>query len=253
MKIDKIRLKKLKNSDYLWKYLTLSKFVNLALSNSLVFSRLDKFEDPNEGITQQMLWELIEGKPSDQDLLNGNQMRNFANCWCTGNRESVAMWNLYAKDGVAIRMKKMELVKLLEEGRYRLENERHLVKMIVGMIEYKDFTDPHSLTGKGFKQKYSTLRKDVSFAHEKELRIILKYKDLSFPINSATPADLTSPKNNASFFYPSIKMTFNNPSDFRANVILNPKMSDWERENINKIITMSNLSLTSEFSELKLK
>ena len=39
------------DADFLWKYMSFEKFVNLLGTKSLYFTRADKFEDPLEGFT----------------------------------------------------------------------------------------------------------------------------------------------------------------------------------------------------------
>jgi hypothetical protein len=41
--------------EYLWKYLDMHKFLSFILKKELFFTRLDKFEDPIEGVTLHSL------------------------------------------------------------------------------------------------------------------------------------------------------------------------------------------------------
>ena len=44
-----------RKDDYVWRFMDMHKFLNFILHNNIHFSRMDSFEDPLEGITQQEL------------------------------------------------------------------------------------------------------------------------------------------------------------------------------------------------------
>lgn len=98
----------------IWRYMDFTKFVHLLESESLFFTRADKFEDPFEGVSsmanQSLRNEIYNGKipPEAFKLLDDfskmARMYTFVNCWHLNDYEAAAMWKLYlqSNEGVAI-------------------------------------------------------------------------------------------------------------------------------------------------------
>lgn len=107
----------------LWRYMDLTKFLDLILNQTIYLRRIDEFEDPYEGfISEAYENELAKRyKSIQEDYLIENSIRDslhsqhlqalklmpkyaYASCWYLGDIESAAMWKLYGgtKNCVAI-------------------------------------------------------------------------------------------------------------------------------------------------------
>lgn len=98
----------------IWRYMDFWKLLNLLETKSLYFSNSDNLGDNNEGRIPQF----ILNKMLEQDKGRGNKDNETTNIylentlrkshlissWCYAERESFAMWKMYAKDktGIAI-------------------------------------------------------------------------------------------------------------------------------------------------------
>ncbi len=100
---------------FIWRYLSLSKFIYLIEKESLFIPRVDLFNDPFEGTLPKIdkeLWRksLATDKSQDWDqmlpiYIKALRKHTYANCWHMNNDESEAMWKLYCgnNEGIAIR------------------------------------------------------------------------------------------------------------------------------------------------------
>ena len=177
------------DEDILWRYLTFPKFVSMLKTQSLFFSRADKFDDPFEGAKglakNEVEWnsnykeyfkyaigrslQITESQIErhSEVILDGFKMLckatrlyTFINCWHKNNHESEAMWKLYCSDlnqGLAIKTTYKKL--------YRELNKKNDIE--IGEVQYIDyrnqFVDPQAAFW--FKRK--------SFEHEKEVRALI--------------------------------------------------------------------------------
>ncbi|SIT84348.1 DUF2971 domain-containing protein [Edaphobacillus lindanitolerans] len=163
----------------LWRYLDFTKFVDLLISGSLFFSRIDKFEDPFEGTpvsgfleTAELIGdiELADHYREQRDVLRGLRQYSFVNSWHMNDYESAAMWKLYlqSNEGLAIRTTFRRLHDSFLDDR----------PVTSGIVKYVDFED--------CRNRPSTLidylfLKRKSFEFENELRLFLLYDQLPGP------------------------------------------------------------------------
>lgn len=96
----------------LWRYMDFWKFLNILETKSLYFSNSDNLGDSNEGRIPYFIFEKI----LEEDKMNGNDNNNELNIflennlrkshlissWSFAERESFAMWKMYAKDKIGI-------------------------------------------------------------------------------------------------------------------------------------------------------
>lgn len=98
----------------IWRYMDFWKFLNLLETKSLYFSNSDNLGDNNEGRIPHFIYVRM----LEEDKKNGNNQNQTLNSflerelrkshlissWCFAERESFAMWKMYAKDktGIAI-------------------------------------------------------------------------------------------------------------------------------------------------------
>jgi hypothetical protein len=244
------------DSDFLWRYIDIHKLLSILNSKSIRYSRMDQFEDLLEGVPYETLVRArklnIEGFNLSDAIANHSsfmigglkitsridriieiQKSHFVSCWFSQQRESMAMWNLYSNsDSVAIKIPFGKLKKYY----FPILNNHVDIEYYCGRVSYQDFSNLNSDS-----EEYLTkmgkigLRKDLSFSHEKEVRFIVKNE-----FNS---------KENIKGIE-SIPLNFN---DVGLQVISHPKMSNWKKDNIKKLLASKKLKGTFQESEIKLR
>lgn len=230
-------------SDLLWKYMDLQKFLAIIINKQFYYSRLDQLDDSYEGINQGYLSQLLLhelnkkddiintdhryyqswffGKPLRQleAEFSKKQKLNYVTCWITGSRESTGMWNLYSGPGsVAIKVKYSSLVKFLNADQYEFEMGDHVKTVHFGRVKYKDFLDRFAVQGQEFQVRNTAFRKDLSFQHEREFRICVT-------TNGQLPEGKVG-----------IRQTFTSFEKLSVEVIVHPKSTSWQYENILKVV-----------------
>lgn len=91
-----------------WKYLDLSKFVDLLLFEKLFMSRSDKFEDQYEGTFSEPTFEEIKRLAADEpgflDFYKTKRKNVVISSWHLNEYESFAMWQIFTQknEGLAI-------------------------------------------------------------------------------------------------------------------------------------------------------
>lgn len=181
----------------LWRYMSLSKFINLIETNSLFFCRADKFSDPHEGtiprrefeFRQQNLQRAKEsGDPERikiehsnekgmQDLHQMFQMGLTVNCWHMNDSESNSMWQAYIKDneGIVIQTTPNRIKAALKD------NE---IKILSTKVRYIDFENgiwrhPTEYTYKGYNLLTPIVHKRIEFKEEREYRLIREITNIT--------------------------------------------------------------------------
>ncbi len=240
MKFKEIFKSKLKEDDFLWRYLDLHKLIDLATNQELHFTRVDNFSDPFEGVTYRLIAKryfaqksnmtspVIDKTIRDQNNANSKQTlesyktessqkqrTQFINCWIRSPRESVAMWNLYSNgDSVAIKAKPKDLVNYFQKN---LELQPHFCpdhQFICGSVKYIKL-NPLDPFDKPTLPNYSSFKKDVAYDYEKEFRFLV-----------ATPTSLAD--SNPDFFRYKISKNFIE----LIEIVCHPEMEKWKFENI---------------------
>ena len=186
----------------LWRYMDLAKFLSLLDESSLYFTRIDHFNDPYEGAlgvsTNEDAWikmemqrrapfvNLKEFKDGENDSEREKKefdeyrrkirkwcLNNYISCWHLSENESEAMWQLYSRDtqqGIAIQTTFERLYQALPI----------IANCNFGMVNYIDYSEYNNGTsGKYFHMFDAPWYKRLSFAHEKEFRVISESDDLS--------------------------------------------------------------------------
>lgn len=258
-KIKLIKPEKLpKNDEFLWRYFDIHKLINFIKQKSIRFTRMDQFEDALEGIPFETLerFARVNNEPTlnlanfilepDKFLLTSKtkifgridqiiqiQSSHYVSCWFYEQRESMAMWNLYSNpDGVALRIPFGKLISNLTPN----ERDSSIKDYFCGKVEYQDFRNrnPYSDNGLSKLGKVS-LRKDVSFSHEKEIRFVIKSdpnkNDLKLGIESQ-PLNL---------------------KELDIKIVCHPRMADWKKKNIRDFLKEKKLLSAYSESEIKLR
>ncbi len=264
MESDKVATKGIKKQpdqdDVLWKYMTFQKFVSFLINKQFHYSRLDQLEDTLEGINQRYLSTLSFHNQNEADsFINtqhpfyekfffkdslkameekfiAKQKHNYVLCWITNSRESAGMWNLYSESGgIALKLSFKEYQSILTSATYRFDFEDQISAIEYGLVDYKNFVDQNAVRSESFKVANTAFRKDKSFEHEKEFRVSVKTEKI---LKDDTKG---------------IKQTFENLDDLPFQVVVHPKSTEWQTNNITRLARQYIPSVKVKLSELKLR
>jgi hypothetical protein len=245
-----------KRNDYLWRYFDIHKFIHLLQTKTVRFTRMDMFEDPQEGIpisafvthAEKFNLRLIEDKPLGELILNDTQLKNvpdplrkelntinaiqkssFLTCWFAEQRESVAMWNLYSNDdGVAIKIPFGKLSRQL-----KIEKDDNTSAYYGGRLVYQDFKSIYKSTDDKKVGKVA-LRKDYSFSHESEFRFVVRTKDHHLAIAGIDSQPM-------------------NLKTLGMQVICHPRMPAWKQQNVKNLLAAAGLPNALQQSSIRLR
>ena len=232
-----------------------AKFVSLLEARALFFARADKLGDPFEGAWSDANLKLLEqGKEivSPRDVANwieawrmivrtAREERRFTlvNCWHASEHESEAMWRLYSGIGygLAVRTDFKTLVHSFTDR----------VPDIIARVEYLSYEDqlmPWSMQA-------PFLHKRLSFAHEQEVRAIIR-------CHSYKETDRQDVREiDYSRDVCEVGMAFAvDPSDLIQEVVVSPYADTWisglvqsvsARYGVNKPVTQSGMARNPEW------
>lgn len=245
---------------FLWKYFDLHRFIYLLTKQELFFTRLDKLDDPFEGLSTSFLRSNLEISKLEStarhynDLTNSSdeqiekvkavgelvkkfttelsQTKQYVNCWFVGDRESMAMWNLYSnQDSVALKVDFNSIKENFEDSFKKLIslNENN-ISVIGDEITYLKL-NPFDEKLKKQNLKYSALKKDLSYAYENEYRFLIVTKESETEF--ATEIELRK-----LFFSVPVKL-----ENLKMTIIAHPKMENWKFENLKELLKLTNLNV----------
>jgi hypothetical protein len=143
-----------------------AQFVNMLETKSLYFTRLDLLDDPHEG---SFSWLKIAKKDDDFKKELVRERKNMAvNCWHCNRKQSMAMWQLYARRqyGIAIKSTFDDLCKAITSPE----------TIHIGKVRYWD-KKPSDLKDIGL---YSggVLHKRRCYDYEREVRAVVHKRSL---------------------------------------------------------------------------
>ncbi len=168
-----------------WKYLDLSKFVDLLLYQKLFMSRSDKFEDQYEGTFSEPTFEEIKklsaNNPDFLDYYKTHRKNVVVSSWHINEYESFAMWQIFTQksEGLAIQ----STVRRLQES---LETE-NTYKQYIGEVNYIDYKKEYIPFDNSF---FPFLFKRKSFQYEREIRIITDVSSHNLTIDNGLKIDI---------------------------------------------------------------
>ena len=122
----------------IWRFMDLRKFRDLMASEELYFRRADLFDDESEGLPPEQYVQSVLGldpwNVRDRTMLNNHlgslaqsrEMR-YITCWHLYRKETLAMWEGYGYDGVAI----VSRYDVLRAALDRFIDETH-----IGLVQY---------------------------------------------------------------------------------------------------------------------
>jgi len=161
-----------------WKYLDLSKFLDLLLSKKLFMSRSDKFEDQYEGTFSEPTYEEIKKLAVDNpEFLNyykTHREKVAVSSWHINEYESFAMWQIFTQnsEGLAIQSTIGRLQKAVEP---ETNFDQH-----IGEVNYIDYKKEYIPFDDLF---FPFLFKRKSFQYEREVRIITDTSKSNLKLN----------------------------------------------------------------------
>ena len=162
----------------IWKYLDLSKFLDLLMSEKLFMSRWDKVDDQYEGTFSDATFEEIKKLSIDNpDFLNyykTHREKVAISSWHINEYESFAMWQIFTQnsEGLAIQ----STIGRLQESLVLETN----FKQYIGEVNYIDYKKEHIPFDDMF---FPFLFKRKSFQYEGEVRLITDIGDSNIKIN----------------------------------------------------------------------
>ncbi len=268
-------------ADYVWKFVSIEKFLSIILNSKLYFTRIDSFEDTQEGISPELLLlnhqknnlltlepfkELsrihsIDMFPKETDLLIDKlletQKLNFANCWysCSNNVESVAMWNLYSEpNSVALNIKLEDFYLQIQESGFRPNN--NVKSMTIGKVKYLNFNDPNEIAKAKDEIENTAFIKDLSFSHEREFRFVAELE--KYEIKPFSPVQGLSKYKQKEFYDRTsqvygLNFLLNDFLKYNFEIVFHPKMQDWVKNDLKAILKKFDIPFKVRDSNLKIK
>jgi hypothetical protein len=183
--------KKIPDDTKIWRYIDFAQFVSLLDTRSLHFIRVDRLEDPFEGIyskaniklapevyRNKIPIEIIEKLTAfKKDGMKGLRACIVINSWHINDYESAALWELYSKkdQGIAIQSTFKKLVDSVKN---------YQEDIFIGPMNYIDYENDW-LPESNLFHLFTHKRK--SFEHERELRALI----LRFPKHGDNSIDFS--------------------------------------------------------------
>ncbi|MBW4361326.1 hypothetical protein [Flavobacterium taihuense] len=210
-----------------WKYLDLSKFLDLLLSQKLFMSRSDKFEDQYEGTFSEPTFEEIKKLSIDNpDFLNYYKIHRekvAISSWHINEYESFAMWQIFTQnsEGLAIQ----STVKRLQEALIPEKN----YKQFIGEVNYIDYKKEYIPFDDMF---FPFLFKRKSFQYEREVRIITDVADSNIKLNDGLKINVDI-------------------SQLIEKIYIHPKSENWYKKLVIQLVTQLGFDFEIEKSDLE--
>jgi hypothetical protein len=210
-----------------WKYLDLSKFLDLLMSEKLFMSRSDKFEDQYEGTFSEPTFEEIKKLSIDNpDFLNyykTHREKVAISSWHINEYESFAMWQIFTQnsEGLAIQ----STIGRLQES---LNPETNL-KQYIGEVNYIDYKKEHIPFDDMF---FPFLFKRKSFQYEGEVRIITDIGESEIKINEGLKINVDI-------------------NQLIEKIYIHPKSENWYKNLVIQLVKQLGFNFTIEKSDLE--
>jgi len=211
----------------IWKYLDLSKFLDLLMSRKLFMSRSDKFEDQYEGTFSEPTFEEIRKLSIDNpDFLKFHKThreRVAISSWHINEYESFAMWQIFTQnsEGLAIQ----STIGRLQESLH-LENN---YKQYIGEVNYIDYKKEYIPFDDMF---FPFLFKRKSFQYEREVRIITDVKENKITLNDGLKISVDIDK-------------------LIENIYIHPKSENWYKNLVIQLVKQLGFDFNIEKSDLE--
>ncbi len=220
---------KLSDNDQLvvWKYLDLSKFLDMLLSQKLFMSRSDKFEDQYEGTFSEPTFEEIKkiaaNNPKFLDYYKSHREKVVVSSWHANEYESFAMWQIFTKnnEGLAIQSTIGRLKRALAV-------EKH-IEQYIGEVNYIDYKKEYIPFEDTF---FPFLFKRKSFQYEREIRIISDVSHSQISINEGLKIEV-------------------NVNELIEKIYIHPKSENWYKNLVVQMVKKLGYEIAIEKSDLE--
>lgn len=210
-----------------WKYLDLSKFLDLLMSDKLFMSRSDKFEDQYEGTFSEPTFEEIKKLSIDNpDFLKyykTHREKVAISSWHINEYESFAMWQIFTQnsEGLAIQSTIGRLQRsLIPEINF---------KQYIGEVNYIDYKKEHIPFNDMF---FPFLFKRKSFQYEGEVRIITDIGESDIKINDGLKINVDI-------------------NQLIEKIYIHPKSENWYKNLVIQLVKQLGFDFTIEKSDLE--
>ena len=225
-KNDNIKLPEDSNT-IVWKYLDLSKFLDLLMSRKLFMSRSDKFEDQYEGTFSEPTYEeikkLSENNPEFLDYYKSHREKVVVSSWHINEYESFAMWQIFTQnnEGLAIQSTIGRLQKALKpEINY---------SQFIGEVNYIDYKKEYIPFDDMF---FPFMFKRKSFQYEREVRIISDLSENAVKINDGIKIDV-------------------DVNQLIEKIYIHPKSENWYKKLVIEVVSKLDYTIEIEKSDLE--
>lgn len=225
-KNDNIKLPEDPNT-IVWKYLDLSKFLDLLMSRKLFMSRSDKFEDQYEGTFSEPTYEeikkLSENNPEFLDYYKSHREKVVVSSWHINEYESFAMWQIFTQnnEGLAIQSTIGRLQKALKpEINY---------SQFIGEVNYIDYKKEYIPFDDMF---FPFMFKRKSFQYEREVRIISDLSESNIKINDGLKIDVDI-------------------NQLIEKIYIHPKSENWYKKLVIELVSKLDYTIEIEKSDLE--
>lgn len=228
MYLDNPNIKLPENPDTIvWKYLDLSKFLDLLLSQKLFMSRSDKFEDQYEGTFSEPTYEEIkkisENNPEFLQYYKSHREKVAVSSWHINEYESFAMWQIFTQnsEGLAIQSTVERLKKALD---FEKNHEQY-----IGEVNYIDYKKEYIPFDDMF---FPFLFKRKSFQYEREVRIISDVTQSNIKLNDGLKINVDI-------------------NQLIEKIYIHPKSENWYKNLVIELVSKLGFDFTIEKSDLE--
>ncbi len=210
-----------------WKYLDLSKFLDMLLSQKLFMSRSDKFEDQYEGTFSEPTYEEIKklsaNNPEFLSYYKSHREKVVVSSWHINEYESFAMWQIFTgnSEGLAIQSTIGRLEKALIADK---KFEQH-----IGEVNYIDYKKEYIPFDDMF---FPFLFKRKSFQYEREVRIISDISSSNLKINDGMKIDVDL-------------------EQLIEKIYIHPKSENWYKNLVIELVSKLGFNFTIEKSDFE--
>ncbi len=210
-----------------WKYLDLSKFLDLLLSQKLFMSRSDKFEDQYEGTFSEPTFEEIKklaiNNPEFLNYYKIHREKVAISSWHINEYESFAMWQIFTQnsEGLAIQ----STIGRLQEA---LKPETNF-NQYIGEVNYIDYKKEYIPFDDLF---FPFLFKRKSFQYEREVRIISDISESKLKINDGLKINVDI-------------------NQLIEKIYIHPKSENWYKKLVIQLVSELGFNFEIEKSDLE--
>lgn len=210
-----------------WKYLNLSKFLDLLMSQKLFMSRSDKFEDQYEGTFSEPTYEEIKktaiDNPEFLQYYKSHREKVAVSSWHINEYESFAMWQIFTQnsEGLAIQSTVSRLKKALDS------ETQH--QQYIGEVNYIDYKKEYIPFDDMF---FPFLFKRKSFQYEREIRILSDVTANNIKLNDGLKINVDI-------------------NQLIEKIYIHPKSENWYKNLVIQLVEQLGFDFTIEKSDLE--